>query len=113
MISLATPVVTALVASIFGLRIAALAWVAVLLTIGGDAFITMDGFSLTTAEGQSAHLFLYGVVLSIFAMGTRGAKTVLQDKLMNKYGDEEEGQIKLTPLQSWFFQGPVLIILGL
>merc|ERR1719335_495283 len=31
---------------------------------------------------------------------------------MNNYGNEEDHK-KLTPLQSWFFQGPVLIVLGL
>jgi len=112
MISLATPVVTALVASIFGLKIMGLAWVAILITIGGDALITMDGFSVASAEGQPAYLFLWGVWLSVFAMGTRGAKTVLQDKLMNNYGNEED-QVKLTPLQSWSLQGPLLIAFGI
>jgi len=112
MISLATPVVTALVASVFGLKIMGLAWVAILITIGGDALITMDGFKVAAAEGQPAYLFVYGVWLSIFAMGTRGAKTVLQDKLMNNYGNEED-QKKLTPLQSWSLQGPLLIAFGI
>jgi len=111
MISLATPVVTALVASVFGLKIMALSWVAILITIGGDALITMDGFSVASAEGQPAYLFLYGVWLSIFAMTTRGAKTVLQDKLMNNYGNEDDHK-KLTPLQSWSLQGPLLIAFG-
>jgi drug/metabolite transporter (DMT)-like permease len=112
LISLATPVVTAIVSACFGLKIVSLAWVAILLTIVGDAVVTLEGFKVTTAEGQSASLFLYGVILSVVAMGTRGAKTVLQDKLMNNYGDDED-QKKLSPLQSWFFQGPVLIALGL
>merc|ERR1719160_1480111 len=113
MISLATPVVTAMVAAIFGMRIAALGWVAIALTVGGDAVITMDGFSVTSKEGNSTNLFLYGVVLSVVAMGTRGAKTVLQDKLMNNYGAEIDERPKLSPLQSWFLQGPVLICFGL
>jgi len=112
MISLATPVVTALVASIFGLKIMALSWVAILITIGGDALITMDGFTVASKEGQPAYIFLYGVWLSIFAMATRGAKTVLQDKLMNNYGSEEDHK-KLTPLQSWSLQGPLLIAFGI
>merc|ERR1719487_2088630 len=112
MIGLATPVVTAMVAALFGLEIAALAWIGVLLTVGGDAIITLDGFNVSSQEGQSAFLFMYGVLLAVFAMGTRGAKTVLQDKLMNNYGNEEDHK-KLTPLQAWFFQGPVLIALGL
>lgn len=111
MIGLATPIVTALVAACFGLKIATFAWLGVMLTVGGDALITMDGFSLTLAEGSGIHLFVYGILLSAFAMATRGAKTVLQDKLMNNYGEED--QKKLSPLQSWFMQGPVLIILGM
>merc|ERR1719379_1680252 len=71
MIGLATPVVTALVAALFGMKIAVLAWVGVLLTVGGDAIITLDGFSVNLKEGQSAALFLWGVGLSVFAMGTR------------------------------------------
>merc|ERR1719310_867960 len=113
MISLATPVVTAVVAAIFGMRIAALGWVAILLVVAGDVVVTMDGFSVTSKEGHSTSLFLYGVMLSFIAMGTRGAKTVLQDKLMNNYGAEVEERPKLGPLQSWFLQGPVLICLGL
>merc|ERR1719386_646981 len=70
MIGLATPVVTALVAAVFGLKIAALAWMGVLLTVGGDAIITLDGFKLTVAEGSSITLFVYGVMLSVFAMCT-------------------------------------------
>lgn len=113
MISLATPIITALMAAMFGLKIAVLAWMGILLTVGGDAVIALDGFNVTIAEGQSVYLFLYGVSLAVFAMGTRGAKTVLQDKLMNNYGSEEADQKKLTPLQSWLLQGPVLIALGL
>eukprot|EP00746_Dinoflagellata_sp_MGD_P152163 gnl/MRDRNA2_/MRDRNA2_83473_c0_seq2.p1 gnl/MRDRNA2_/MRDRNA2_83473_c0~~gnl/MRDRNA2_/MRDRNA2_83473_c0_seq2.p1 ORF type:complete len:256 (+),score=67.64 gnl/MRDRNA2_/MRDRNA2_83473_c0_seq2:91-768(+) len=101
-----------MVAAVFGLKIALLAWMGVFLTVGGDAIITLDGFNVTVAEGSSITLFVYGVLLSVFAMCTRGAKTVLQDKLMNNYGSEE-GQQKLSPLQSWFLQGPVLIVLGL
>lgn len=111
MIGLATPIVTALVAACFGMKIALLAWLGVLLTVGGDAVITLDGFSVTVAEGQNVSLFIYGLLLSAFAMFTRGAKTVLQDKLMNNYGNEE--QKKLSPLQSWFLQGPALITLGI
>merc|ERR1719359_1205062 len=110
MIGLATPVVTALLAALFGMKIAGLAWMGVFLTIAGDAIITSDGFSITAAGGQSVSLFMTGVMLSVGAMGTRGAKTVLQDKLMNNYGSEDEK--KLSPLQSWFLQGPVLISLG-
>merc|ERR1719421_1180208 len=54
MIGLATPVVTAMVAAVFGLKIAALAWCGVALTVGGDAIITMDGFSTAGAEGQAS-----------------------------------------------------------
>lgn len=113
MISLATPIVTALVAAMFGLKIAALAWMAILMTVAGDGIIALDGFNVTVAEGQSIYFFLWGVSLAVFAMGTRGAKTVLQDKLMNDYGNEETDQKKLTPLQSWVLQGPVLIVMGL
>eukprot|EP00746_Dinoflagellata_sp_MGD_P152164 gnl/MRDRNA2_/MRDRNA2_83473_c0_seq3.p1 gnl/MRDRNA2_/MRDRNA2_83473_c0~~gnl/MRDRNA2_/MRDRNA2_83473_c0_seq3.p1 ORF type:complete len:415 (+),score=81.86 gnl/MRDRNA2_/MRDRNA2_83473_c0_seq3:103-1245(+) len=112
MIGLATPVVTALVAAVFGMKIVALAWVGVLLTVAGDGIITLDGFSVTAAEGSNVGLFIYGVSLSVFAMGTRGAKTVLQDKLMNNYGNDEEHK-NLTPLQSWAMQGPLLIALGM
>merc|ERR1719387_3233698 len=66
MIGLATPIVTAMVAAVFGLKIAALAWMGVLLTVGGDAIITLDGFKLTMAEGSSITLFVYGVLLSVF-----------------------------------------------
>lgn len=112
MIGLATPVVTALVAACFGMKIAALAWVGVLFTVGGDAVITLDGFGISVAEGQSLTYFVYGAGLSIFSMFTRGAKTVLQDKLMNNYGNDEEYK-SFTPLQSVALQGPLLIILAL
>jgi drug/metabolite transporter (DMT)-like permease len=112
MIGLATPVVTALVAAVFGMKIAGLAWMGVLLAVGGDAILSLDGFSVAAAEGSSISIFIYGVLLSVFAMFTRGAKTVLQDKLMNNYSNDEEHK-SLTPLQSWALQGPMLIALGM
>eukprot|EP00746_Dinoflagellata_sp_MGD_P013705 gnl/MRDRNA2_/MRDRNA2_129739_c0_seq1.p1 gnl/MRDRNA2_/MRDRNA2_129739_c0~~gnl/MRDRNA2_/MRDRNA2_129739_c0_seq1.p1 ORF type:complete len:175 (-),score=33.83 gnl/MRDRNA2_/MRDRNA2_129739_c0_seq1:8-532(-) len=49
-------------------------------------------------------------MLSIIALIIRGAKTVLLDKLMNSYGEEEK---KLTPLGTWYFQGPLLACFGI
>lgn len=110
MISLATPVITALMASMFGMKIAALGWIGIFLCVTGDAVITVQGFHVSIAEGQSIDLFIWGLVLSILALMIRGAKTVLLDKLMNSYGEEEK---KLTPLGTWYFQGPLLACFGI
>lgn len=111
-ISLGTPVFTALLAALFGMKIALFAWLGILLCIGGDAAVAASGFSVSAAEGQDKKLLICGIALSIFAMATRGLKTVLQDRLMNNYGDEEETK-KLSPLQNWVLQGPLLIAFGL
>lgn len=110
-ISLGTPVVTALIARLFGMKIALFAWMGILLCIGGDAAVAWTGLSVSAAQGQNKQVFIVGCVLSFLAMGTRGLKTVLQDKLMNSYGDTED-TIKLTPLQNWILQGPLLITFG-
>lgn len=112
MISLATPVVTAIVAAVFGLKIAALAWVGICLAVGGDAFMTVSGLNVAVNDGQGAELYYLGICLSVAAMLARGCKTALQDKLMNDYGTAGEGQ-KLSPLALWYFQGPLLISFGI
>jgi drug/metabolite transporter (DMT)-like permease len=112
MISLATPVVTALVAAFFGLEIAKLAWLGILLTVGGDGIITLDGFDLAVTEGTGVHLFLVGLALALLSLGVRGVKTVLQDKLMNRYSTSEEEHPQLTPLGSWYLQLPLLLCFG-
>lgn len=114
LISLATPVVTSLIAAACGLNISTFAWIGIALVLGGDALITVDSLKVSMADGSNVQLFLRGILLCVLALICRGAKTVLLDKLMNKYGsEEEEEEKKLTPLQLWYFQGPLLVSLGI
>merc|ERR1719262_982949 len=69
--------------------------------------------NVTISAGSKLELFLLGVFFSLLSVVVRSLKTVLQDKMMNKYGDEVEEQKKLTPLGSWYFQGPILLCFGI
>lgn len=111
MIALATPVTTAIVSAMFGLKIALMAWVGILVAISGDAFLTVAGFQVQT--DVPSDLYMLGIMLSVASLFARGAKTALQDKLMNNYGTATEDQMKLSPLGLWCFQGPLLILIGL
>lgn len=112
MIGLATPVVTAMMAASFGMKVAMFAWVGILVAVGGDTIMTLSGLSTISTDAQSVHVYFLGVALSVAAMCARGAKTVLQDKMMNHYGTGEE-EPKLTPLGLWYFQGPLLCSIGI
>lgn len=111
MLGLATPVVTAWVATIFGLQLAPMAWFGIAVAVAGDAGIAMEGMKLSIGVGKHSGTVMWGLLLSFMAMLARGLKSVFADRLVNPYdGDERQS---MQPLEVMFLLSPLLAVLGL
>lgn len=111
MLGLATPVITAGVACLFGLRLAPMAWLGIAVAVAGDAGIAMEGMKLSIGAGKPSAGVIWGLLLSVVSLIARGLKAVFADRLVNPYdGDERQS---MQPLEVVVLLSPLLALLGL
>lgn len=108
-----TPVITAVLAAAFGLRITFWAWVGITIALLGDAILTCDVISSLSKGGSAFWSFITGICFSFAAMGFRAFKTVLQDAVMNSTYKFDEEEPKVDPAELWALQGPMVVFLAL
>jgi len=111
LLGLATPVITAAVAALFGLEVAPIAWLGIAVAVAGDTGIAREGLKLSIGVGRPTAEVTWGLLLSLMSLITRGVKTVFADRLLNPYdGDERQ---RLQPMEVLFLLSPPLAVLGL
>jgi len=112
LLGLATPVITAAVAALFGLEVAPIAWLGIAVAVAGDMGIAREGLKLSIGvEGKPTAEVTWGLLLSLMSLIARGVKTVFADRLLNPYdGDERQ---RLQPMELLFLLSPPLAVLGL
>eukprot|EP00930_Biecheleria_cincta_P002611 TRINITY_DN103616_c0_g1_i1.p1 TRINITY_DN103616_c0_g1~~TRINITY_DN103616_c0_g1_i1.p1 ORF type:complete len:379 (-),score=67.30 TRINITY_DN103616_c0_g1_i1:117-1253(-) len=111
LLGLATPVITAAVAALFGLHVAPAAWLGIAVAVAGDTGIAMEGLKLSIGVGKPNTEVMWGLLLSLLSLIMRGVKTVFADRLLNPYdGDERQ---RLQPMEVLFLLSPPLAVLGL
>jgi len=106
LVSIATPVVTALAASVFGKSIPLWGWMGIALAIAGDFCISVEASKAITFNKNMVWM---GIGLAFLAMVARAIRTVLLDYQMNRFGAEDQSH-KLSPIELTTFQAPLLAI---
>lgn len=112
LVGILSPVLTAVVACIYGAHIATMGWIGIALAVFGDTILSSEGSKNLMKDGSTLSMALLGIGLGIGAMLARSWKAVLMDAQMNHYSKDENCP-GLTPFEVVAFQSPLIFVFGL
>merc|ERR1719162_1785548 len=112
LLGILAPVLTTLVAVIFGAEVAALGWVGIAVAVFGDGVVSIEGSKNIVREGANISSAVLGIGLGILAMLARSVRSVLMDCQMNKYSADEACP-RLTPVETVSALSPLVLFFGL